>query len=297
MEIKQFAEAVLATVREKADGKFNAWIVESEKNDGVRLTGITTEVLCSGQEPCFYLDGYYRAFQNGSMNVNETADIVYDHIMECQKNIPDISLKDLLKWESIKGFIYPKLVNTGMNREQLGKIPHRNFMDLSVVYYIKVTADGKGIGTIPIHNGYMELWYQDENTLYEVSLKNMSEPGSILFEDMLSFIPQWLLPDFDKASDRLKIYVLTNSDKCFGASEILKSAVMEEISQKIGDFIVLPSSVHEVLVIPERNSAEDYSSLASMVREINQQAVSPEERLSDHVYTYSRHNRELKVAA
>lgn len=298
MEMKQFAENVLAVVREKADGKFSAWVIEREKNNGVMLTGITTKSPACSIEPCIYLDDYYKAFRSGEISVDEAADTIYNNIMDHKKQIPDINVKDFLQWDSIKGFIYPKIINEEMNRSQLAEMPHRSFLDLAVVYYVKVMEDRNGVGTILIHSEHMKLWGQDENVLYEVSLNNMNESGDMLFEDILNFVPQCLLFDrTEQIPDNFKMYVLTNRSKCFGAARILDSVLVEKINQQIGDFIVLPSSIHEVIIMPNPRNTDDYCGLAAMVREINNQTVNPDERLSDHVYTYSRQNGELKLAA
>ena len=61
---------------------------------------------------------------------------------------------------------------------------------------------------------------------------------------------------------------------------------MEQAAETLGgDFFVLPSSVHEVLLIPDDGSME-LSYLEQMVRDVNQQEVAPEERLSDNVFHY-----------
>ena len=71
----------------------------------------------------------------------------------------------------------------------------------------------------------------------------------------------------------------------------------ENSADKIGDgFIVLPSSLHETIVLPSREEAE-YKRLADMVREVNDTQVDAEERLSYHVYVYSRDEEVLKIVA
>ena len=93
------------------------------------------------------------------------------------------------------------------------------------------------------------------------------------------------------------MYVLTNQSKYYGASGILDHSTLHRISEQIGDFIVLPSSIHEVIIIPKNEDMGDYSRLAAMVKEVNAAVVLPEERLSDHVYVYSRDNEKLRIAA
>lgn len=93
------------------------------------------------------------------------------------------------------------------------------------------------------------------------------------------------------------MYILTNHRRCFGAAEILDKKTLRTIADQIGDrFIVLPSSVHETIVLPPKEEAE-YRRLADMVREVNDTQVDVEERLSDHVYVYSRDEEMLKIVA
>ena len=60
----------------------------------------------------------------------------------------------------------------------------------------------------------------------------------------------------------------------------------------MGDFFILPSSIHELLVVPKQDGM-DYSSLEAMVQEVNATQVAPEEKLSDHVYEYDAKEKEL----
>lgn len=59
---------------------------------------------------------------------------------------------------------------------------------------------------------------------------------------------------------------------------------------------MLPSSVHETIVLPPKDE-EEYRRLADMVREVNDTDVDVEERLSYHVYVYSRDEEALQIVA
>ena len=92
-------------------------------------------------------------------------------------------------------------------------------------------------------------------------------------------------------------YILTNRRKRFGAAEILDKKTLRMIADRVGDgFIVLPSSLHETIVLPPKAESE-YERLADMVREVNDTQVDVEERLSYHVYAYSRDEETLKIVA
>lgn len=101
--------------------------------------------------------------------------------------------------------------------------------------------------------------------------------------------------DLDAARDEISsmlppdegaMYVLTNQEKLNGATALLDAKIMGEISEKFGEnFFILPSSLHEVLIVPAREGME-LSVLENMVQEVNATQVAPQDRLSDHVYKY-----------
>lgn len=62
-----------------------------------------------------------------------------------------------------------------------------------------------------------------------------------------------------KKFDDWDILCLTNTDKQFGASLILNKAIRQGIGEIVGGhFIVLPSSVHEVMIVRDANEDLDY---------------------------------------
>jgi hypothetical protein len=82
--------------------------------------------------------------------------------------------------------------------------------------------------------------------------------------------------------------VVTNNAKLYGASSIINAKLMRDIyaREHTNKFVLLPSSVHEVLlrsvfVKPSEDDMEEYNTI---VKEVNAQKVSENERLSDHAY-------------
>ena len=82
------------------------------------------------------------------------------------------------------------------------------------------------------------------------------------------------------------ILVVTNRARLNGAVSIFYPGMMKLIGENIGDFFVLPSSIHEVLILPD-DGFYDYLSLQEMVQSINMFEVAEEEQLSNKVYRYS----------
>ena len=79
--------------------------------------------------------------------------------------------------------------------------------------------------------------------------------------------------------------------------EVHCSAVAEQVRVDIGrDFFVLPSSLHEVLLLPVMDEMSAWD-LRQIVGTMNHQVVSDEEVLSDHVYRYLHKCNKLIIAA
>ena len=80
-----------------------------------------------------------------------------------------------------------------------------------------------------------------------------------------------------------------------GFATVLYSGELKAVSDGVKkDLYVLPSSVHEALLLPADSSVSGRE-LCKMVREINETVVSEEEVMSDQAYYYNRENDTLKM--
>ena len=92
------------------------------------------------------------------------------------------------------------------------------------------------------------------------------------------------------------LLVATTRDSFMGASVIQYPGFLEQAAEQVGgDFFILPSSIHEVLFVPD-DGKTDYHELEVMVQSINQAEVAPADRLSDHVYHYDQTDRVFELA-
>ena len=91
------------------------------------------------------------------------------------------------------------------------------------------------------------------------------------------------------------IYVLSNRDRVFGAAALLYAGALKKLTKRLNkNLIILPSSVHEVLLVPDDGvTKKDF--FKNMVKEVNDSQVDPEERLSYNVYYYDRFSEEISI--
>lgn len=90
-------------------------------------------------------------------------------------------------------------------------------------------------------------------------------------------------------------YVLSNESTVRGACVLFYDGMLEDMANQLGgDYYILPSSVHEVLLLPQE-SGIDPKHLQGMVQEINgnPDTIDPKDVLANHVYQYSQKEKTL----
>ena len=92
------------------------------------------------------------------------------------------------------------------------------------------------------------------------------------------------------------MYVLTNHIKLNGAVCMLYPEILKEFSNTLNcNLILLPSSVHEMIIIP-KSSNTSLEDLKEMVRDTNENHVEEEEILSYSVYEYVREEDRILIS-
>ena len=82
------------------------------------------------------------------------------------------------------------------------------------------------------------------------------------------------------------LYVLSNEKRCQGAAAILYPGILAEAARRLkGSFYILPSSIHEVILLPDDGRGNG-DGLHEMIADINQSQLREEEVLSDYAYRY-----------
>ena len=155
--------------------------------------------------------------------------------------------------------------------------------------------------TALIHNEHLKKWGITEDTLYDDALKNtpvllkssITPMSSLLHEIAKECKDERAVKvvdeiESDEGIGEEALYVLTNSSRVNGAACMLYDNLLGSFAEVIhADLYILPSSIHEVILLPKINTFNK-SDLLNMVREVNEQGVAEDEVLSDNVYEYNR---------
>ena len=189
-------------------------------------------------------------------------------------------------WDKAKQKIIMKLINTKKNEELLENIPSAPFYDLSIIFCVAVCDFMNEYATILIHNEHLNFWDITQEELYEIAKENTPMLLPYLFEDMKNIIGEPVNVSFPQ---EMEMYLLTNRTKINGAVSITYKGLLEEIAEKLNDnFYIVPSSIHEVLIIPWKSVKEKYTfkDFSEMIEEVNETQLMDDEVLSNHIYFY-----------
>lgn len=101
--------------------------------------------------------------------------------------------------------------------------------------------------------------------------------------------------DGKRSPDCIPMFVMTNRIHHYGASSILDKEQLKLFSDRLGsDLYILPSSIHEVILICKDAGRLCY--FQRMVHDINSFAVGENEWLADGVYEWNRETQQVSIA-
>lgn len=284
--------------------EINMTMTESKKNEIIetaRKNGLDLEVQLfpknnttkegfviktdSGANPILYADSFPAEMSVANivshmMDTLKTLDAEADKISQ----ILEMAKSGEIKPSSLKR----RVACVNGNEKWLESMPHRKLTgtDLALYYAIKWAENME----IPVNTGIASLlnWTEEDMYVFTENEEYMySDVGDILFGSG-TYKPVANVTNIGYKS----LFVLKNADSSFGASVISHFDVLKKMSEAFDgkNLIILPSSVHEVLIIPDYPGIEpetdDVEALAQMVSEVNLNEVATEDKLSDSVYRY-----------
>ncbi|MBQ6805980.1 MAG: hypothetical protein IJO97_00945 [Lachnospiraceae bacterium] len=305
MVFEQFKTKICNALREVMGDEYEIAYKEITKNNGVILRGIIIAKEGSNVSPTIYIDELYDDYEEG----RTFGDIIYDILCAYQRNAKEIQMDMdfFTKYEQVKKRVLYKLIHWESNSKLLEEIPYIKWNDLAIVFYYAMEEEYCGKATILIRNSHLKMWDIDINTLYMDAKDNMHKllpeellPIKKILQEFLSRnLKQQVEEDEIGLSEEASsmMYVLSNRDRIFGAATLLYSESIKELTKRLNkNLIILPSSIHEVILVPD-NGITEKTFFKDMVKEVNDTQVEPEEILSYSVYYYDRITEKIKILA
>ena len=270
------------------------------KNNDHQKDAIMISIPGAHFSPTIYPENYYPMYETG-----HSIEYITSRIMEGCLGGYDLSLPSpdtLYDKDYIRSRITFRLVSASMNRQRLADIPYIPFNDLAIVFYCLLDTDDEALTGFMIHDTHASFWKMTADDLYALALENTprllpmetSSIREVLMKHMdsrqdIADIIDYT-PDFD-----MPMYVMTNTSHVFGAGSMLYPGALSSFAKKEGtDLIIMPSSVHEIIMIPADESlSTDF--LNDIIASGNSTITDPEELLGDHYYYYSLSRDEVTM--
>lgn len=167
------------------------------------------------------------------------------------------------------------LVNSKLNESRIDFVRRPICKTLELQYKLDVSDILEG-GRIALEHKHIEKLGITEDELYVHAYTNTMEQFPYKLQSMSEMLGCDILEEVPK------MYVLTNEQQINGAGAILYSGMKKVLEETVGgEFIAIPSSVHEWIIIPAILGEKE---LATMIRDVNSTVLREDEVLSDRPY-------------
>ena len=299
LNFKEFQEYIKSNVKDYLPESYKDADIQFRdvvKNNDVHLTGVLIKKENETLTPNIYINELYEKYSSG-MNLDEIVGDIADLRIEHDPPEEAQSIGSIFtNYEMVKQRLEIHLCDMELNRDKLKNQVYTEQGDFAATYHIKIGGDGMLRGSAAVTPNLLKNWGITLEQLREDSLQAEHSKGAVFMdieeldaEKMFGLKSTNLL---DKQNDVIdneegfSFYCLTSEEKIYGASMILQEDVIDKISKLMGgDFYILPSSIHETLIVPTTTqmTLEDMS---IMVQYVNKEAVEPEDKLSDKVQFY-----------
>ena len=218
--------------------------------------------------------------------INSTADRI---AIDLKKVSSDLDI--LSDYGKIRTKLTMEILETNRYSELLKNVPNEKMEDLSVVYRIVLSERKESKRTVLVTDRLLERYGITEDRLKADAKENAPgfQPAVIRPLSEMLEIPK-------NPEDKEVLYVASNENMNRGAGVLAYPGFLEEAADRLeGDFFVLPSSIHEILLLVDTGSLAA-KELQNLVSSVNRNEVEPEDRLSNHAYHYDSRNHIFESA-
>ena len=306
MTYDTFKQEILAQLQNLMGSNFDISTKEILKNNNLRLDGLIMSQSGLNISPTIYLNYYYDLYEQNVYDFDE----IVNQIVSCyeqNKMDKDFDIDSFTDYNQVKDHIVYRLINLNQNQELLERIPFVPYLDLAIIFYYSIPENDLtndyfhgATASIQINNEHLDMWNVTVKDIYTQAKRNTHKMFPAVVKPIAEVLKKFLTDnnceiDYDSL-EPLKLFVLSNSTKCHGATALLYNNQLQKCADELDqDLIIIPSSIHEILYLPV-SAVDDMDYVTQMIQSVNESEVSVDEILSDHPYLYSRESHKLVCA-
>lgn len=287
-----------------ADYGMEVSIVNKMRNNGILEKCICVDIPGCNMSPSIgtlSLYEHYREFDD----LDKIVSALSKKIIEDKNR--QIDTMSVLSKENILNSTYLMVINAKSNQKLLSETPHYYIAEgeLAVIPRLNINITEKS-GFIIIKNDLLPKLQMTGDEILQVAKINTSSQNLFEINSLLSVTMQEMTDNGEDIADDFsefftentpKTFVITNKDKKLGACCLACPEVIGTAVEKMGfDCYILPSSIHEVILVEKRGGSEDLEYLRDCVKQVNRQSIPAAEILSDKVFVYNAKTKKIEIA-
>lgn len=294
MNYEEFKERFIEEVKEKLAEQgydMNVSVNEVKKlNESYEAMTVTPEGARIGMN--VNLEKFYEAYDEGRP-LGEVVDKAIETIDHAINERPDFDIDSFTDYSQMKEKLAMEIVSAETNKEMLENVPHKNMEDMAVVYRFVLNSEEQGRASILVTNQMLDTMGITAEQLHKDAMEIAPQLNPAEIRGMSEVMVEMMGPEQAEmmgitpvAPEDEQLFVATVPDKTHGASVLAYQNFMDQAAERVGgDFYILPSSIHEILIVPD-NGRMQLQELEAMVRDVNATQVAPCDKLTDNVYHY-----------
>lgn len=294
MKYEEFKTNLIEELKDFYGADATVELTTATKNNGIKLDGIIIRLGEANVSPIIYLQQYYEEFmENENIRIDEIVGRIVELRERHELQDADGVIGKITDWAYVREHIYPMIVSAEDNEEMLRELVSKPFLDLAVIMYIRLDdiLQIGGEATVKVTKEILSSLKVSEAEAFDVAFSNMKNDDYAI-QDIYMAISGMIDEENIMDEPTGKMFVLTNKRKSWGAVGILDKDLLHSIGKSL---YILPSSVHETILIPEDENM-DQTFLDAMVTEVNATQLSQEEVLSGHSYYYDFKGNEIRIS-
>ena len=281
--------------------KITAYLPSSYEQADIRLTrveklgsiyrGLVVKNTEENAAPVINLERYYAIAEEGG----DPENILQKIAGEITDNELTMETGWLRNYGMVKQNLFLRLSNYEKNRQVLDRVPCIRTEDLALTFHIRFSHQDSSLCSVMITESMKEDYGISTEELYADALQNSPRIFPAVLKNLSDLVcpPDWA--ESLENNEKGQIMVLTNREMTNGASALFYPDMMKKVSEIMeGHYYILPSSIHEVLLVPQRMTG-DWKMLEKIVEEVNRNCVPPHEILSGHVYFYDAEKEQFRI--
>ena len=265
--------------------------------------GMTDRLMVSVGESkmsmAFRLKEIYQNVENGE----DIDHAVFKMVNTIEENISVVKNKEqdvksfITDYEKVKDNTYLRLIPG--DSPILKSTPHKMIEDMALVVNIHLDSisDDNGRSCVVVSRPLMEMYGIDEAKLFADAEKNSLENEPIVFKPLIDMVKDLInsenIPDPEDVG--IVTYIATNASGFQGAAVAGYPDFCEKAAETMGgSFYMLPSSVHEFILIKDDGKAKA-KDLNKMIRNVNETVLEPRDILAAQCYHYDAKAKVLET--